>query len=50
MIPVLEHDRLHVGNGRVSELNIMITIEISPRAGVIQPRLLWNRTKKSRLK
>ena len=29
MIPVLEHGRLYFGSGRVSELNIMITIAIS---------------------
>ena len=34
IIPVLEHGKLHVGSGRVSELNIMITIAISPRASL----------------
>ncbi len=29
IIPVLEHGQLHFGSGRVSELNIMITIVIS---------------------
>ncbi len=33
-IPVLEHGKLHVGRGRVSELNILITIAISPRASL----------------
>ena len=30
IIPVLEHVKLHFGSGRVSELNIMITIAVSP--------------------
>ena len=34
IIPVLEHCRLHFGSGRVSDLNIMITIGISPRASI----------------
>ena len=34
IIPVLEHGQLHFGSGRVSELNIMITIAISPRASL----------------
>ena len=29
IIPVLEHDRLHFGSGRVSVLKIMIEIAIS---------------------
>ena len=32
IIPVLEHGQLHFGSGRVSELNIMITIAIIPGA------------------
>ena len=61
IIPVLEHGQLHFGSGCVSELNIIITIAISPRASlqlahgphyyrVIKPRLLWKRTMKSCLK
>ena len=34
IIPVLEHGQLHFGSGCVSELNIMITIAISPRASL----------------
>ena len=34
IIPVLEHGRLHFGSGCVSDLNIMITIGISPRASL----------------
>ena len=34
IIPVLEHGQLHFGSGRVSELNIMITIAISPGASL----------------
>ncbi len=34
IIPVLEHGQLHFGSGRVSELNIAITIAISPRASL----------------
>ena len=34
IIPVLEHGQLHFGSGRVSELNIIITIGISPRASL----------------
>ena len=33
-IPVLEHDKLHFGSGRVSVLNIMIKIAFSPRASL----------------
>ena len=29
IIPVLERGRLHIGSGRVSDLNIMITLAIS---------------------
>ncbi len=34
IIPVLEHDKLHFGSGRVSVLNIMIKIAISPGASL----------------
>ena len=34
IIPILEHGQLHFGSGRDSELNIMITIAISPRAAL----------------
>ena len=34
IIPVLEHGQLHFGSGRVSELNIMIPIAISPGASL----------------
>ena len=34
IIPVLEHGQLHFGSGRVSELNIMIIIAISPLASL----------------
>ena len=34
IIYVLEHGQLHFGSGCVSELNIMITIAISPRAAL----------------
>ena len=34
IVPVLEHGQLHFGSGRVSELNILITIAISPRASL----------------
>ncbi len=50
IIPVLEHDKLHFGSGRVSVLKIMIKIAISHGPRAIKPRLLWKRTKKSRLK
>ena len=33
-IPVLEHGKLHFGSGRVSVLNIMIKIAISPGASL----------------
>ena len=33
IIPLLEHGQLHFGSGRVSELNIMITIAISQQLG-----------------
>ena len=49
IIPVLEHGQLHFGSGRVSELNIMITIAISPRAslGPSNPVCFGNAPKKS---
>ncbi len=34
IIPVLEHGKLDFRSGRVSELNIMITIANSPRASL----------------
>ncbi len=34
IITVLEHDKLHFGSGRVSVLNIMIKIAISPGASL----------------
>ena len=34
IIPVLEQGKLHFASGRVSELNIMIKIEISPGASL----------------
>ena len=34
IIPVLEHVNLHFGSGRVSVLNIMIEIAISPGASL----------------
>ena len=34
IIPVLEHGKLHFGSGRVSVLNIMIKIAISPGASL----------------
>ena len=34
IIPVLEHGQLHFDSGRVSELNIIITITITPRASL----------------
>ena len=48
-MPVLEHGQLHFGSGRVSEINIMITIGISPRAssGSYTPSALETHHEKS---
>ena len=49
IIPVLEHGHLYFGSGRVSELNIMITISIShgPHYGHKTPSALETHHEKS---